>query len=160
MEPKIRGALGSDVKLNWEHADQELWVKTDAHPLEQALLHLVTHARQHMPADDTLTMSTARVQLTRSDLTHGDMTPGSYIQLRLQHAGDGIDDEAIGHVFEPYHPIKDGQKGDLTLATAYGILRQSGGCIDIASEKGKGCVWTILLPETAERPQAAARASA
>ena len=67
-----------------------------------------------------------------------------------------IDDEKLAHVFEPYHAVVEGQKGDLTLATAYGILRQSGGCIDVASEKGKGSEWTILLPETSERPQPAA----
>jgi PAS domain S-box-containing protein len=152
LEQKIRVALGH-VQLNWQRAEQELWVKTDAHPLEQALLHLVTHAPQHMPNGGSLTIRADRVELTRKELTHADMPPGAYIQLRLQDTGDGIDEETLAHVFEPYHPIHDGHKGDLSLATAYGILRQSGGCIDVASEKGKGCEWTILLPETAERPQ-------
>jgi PAS domain S-box-containing protein len=152
LEAKIRVALGH-VQLHWERADQELWVKTDAHPLEQALLHLVTHIRSHMPEGGTLTIRTARTQLARNELTHADMAPGAYIQLRLQHTGDGIDDGNLAHVFEPYHSVKEGQKGDLTLATAYGIVRQSGGCIDVSSEKGKGTEWTILLPETAERPQ-------
>ncbi len=156
LEPKIRTALGHDVQLQWEHANEELWVKSDPHPLEQALLHLVTHARGHMPSGGTLSMHAGRVQLTRQELTHADMAPGAYIQVQLLDTGDGIDDEALAHVFEPYHPIQEGHKGDLTLATAYGIMRQSGGCIDVASEKGHGCAWTILLPETQERPQHAA----
>jgi PAS domain S-box-containing protein len=156
LEPKIRTALGHDVQLQWEHASEELWVKTDPHPLEQALLHLVTHAKGHMPTGGTLTLRASRVQLTRKDLTHADMAPGAYIQLTLQDTGNGIDDESLPHVFEPYHPVTEGQKGDLTLATAYGIMRQSGGCIDVASQKGHSCEWTILLPETQERPQHAA----
>ena len=150
LDAKIRAALGY-VQLHWEYGQQEMWVKTDPHPLEQALLHMVTHAKAHMPNGGTLTIRTARVQLTRAELTHEDMAPGAYIQLRLTDTGDGIDDETLPHVFEPYRPIKEGQKGDLTLATAYGIIRQSGGCIDVASEKGKGSEWTILLPETSER---------
>lgn len=156
LEPKIRSALGHDVQLKWEHASEELWVKTDPHPLEQALLHLVTHVKGHMPGGGTLTMRSSRVQLTRRELAHADMTPGSYIQLTFQDTGVGIDDESLPHVFEPYHPVQEGQKGDLTLATAYGIMRQSGGCIDVSSEKGHGSEWTILLPETQERPQHAA----
>jgi PAS domain S-box-containing protein len=162
LESKIRVALGH-VQLQWERAGQELWVKTDPHPLEQALLHLVSHARQHMPDGGTLTIHTERVQLARGDLSHADMQPGAYIEVRLHDTSDGIDDEKLPHVFEPYHSVKDGVKGDLSLATAYGILRQSGGCIDVASQKGKGTDWTILLPETSERPQAQespARASA
>jgi signal transduction histidine kinase/transcriptional regulator with PAS, ATPase and Fis domain len=153
LEPKFQSVLGHEVRLQWQRTDGELWVKTDAHPLEQALMHVVTHARQHLPGGGTLTIHAERVQLTRKELTHIDMAPGAYIQITLHDTGDGIDDETIPHVFEPYHPIKDGQKGDLSLATAYGILRQSGGSIDVASEKGKGCQWTILLPETKERPQ-------
>ena len=153
LESKIRTALGHDVQLQWQRGNDELWVKTDAHPLEQALMHVVTHARHQMPTGGTLTITASRVQRTRQDLTHADMAPGTYIELRLHDNGAGISDETIPHVFEPYHPIVEGHKGDLSLATAYGILRQSGGCIDVASEKGHGCEWTILLPETSERPQ-------
>ncbi len=156
LETKFRVALGH-VQLAWQRAERELWVKTDAHPLEQALLHLVTHAKSHMPEGGTLTIHTARVQLGHADLAHADMAPGAYIRLTLQDTGAGIDDETLPHVFEPYHAIND-IKGDLSLATAYGIVRQSGGCIAASSEKGKGTAWTILLPETSERP--ALRASA
>jgi signal transduction histidine kinase len=152
LESKIHLVLGP-VQLQWERSEQELWVKTDPHPLEEAILHLVTHARLHMPQEGTLTIHTSQVELTRAELTHADMAPGAYIQLRLQDTGAGIDEETLPHVFEPYHPIHEGQKPDLALATAYGILRQSGGCIDVTSEKGKSSQWTILLPETAERPQ-------
>ena len=154
LESKIRVEL-EPVQLQWERSEQELWVKTDPHPLEQAILHLVTHARSHMPQGGTLTIRASRAQLTRAELTHADMAPGAYIQLRLQDTGAGIDEETLAHLFEPYHPIQEGQKPDLALATAYGILRQSGGCIDVTSEKGQGSQWTILLPETAERSKQA-----
>ena len=155
LEPKIRETLGQNVKLQWDYANQELWVKTDPHPLEQALMHVLTHARQHMPQGGTMTIHTSRVELSKKDLTHADMAPGPYIQMQLQDTSDGMDDETVAHVFEPYQPTREGQKGDLTLATAYGIVRQSGGCIEVDSRKGQGTEWTILLPSTDERPQAA-----
>jgi signal transduction histidine kinase len=161
LESKLQAALGHDVKLDWQAAGEELWVKTDPHPLEQAVLHIITHARQHMPGGGTLTVRAKHVELTQNDLTHADMSPGLYVQLSLEDTGAGIDNDKLAHVFEPYHPIADGHKGDLSLATAYGIVRQSGGTIEVASEPGVGTEWSILLPATDERPNAAAlRASA
>jgi signal transduction histidine kinase len=160
LEPKIRSVLGPNVQLQWQPGADELWIKTDAQPLEQALLLIVEHARQQMPGGGTLTVTARRSVLTRSELTHADMNPGAFVELRLHDSGAGINDETIPHLFEPYHPIREGQKGDLALATAYGILRQSGGCVDVRSEPGKGTDWTILLPESRERLAQPQRASA
>jgi hypothetical protein len=55
--------------------------------------------------------------LARAELRHADMPPGAYIQLRLQDIGAGINVETLTHLFEPYHPIQEGQKPDLALAT-------------------------------------------
>jgi signal transduction histidine kinase/PAS domain-containing protein len=159
LEPKIREALGANVQVQLDYANQELWTKTDPHPLEQALLHVLAHARQHMPQGGAMTIHTKRADLAVRDLSHADMKPGVYVELVLQDTGDGMDDETVAHVFEPYQPTKEGHKGDLTLATAYGIIRQSGGCIEVESTKGQGTAWTILLPSTTERPEAL-RASA
>lgn len=154
LEPKLRVALGH-VQLDWRRADQALWVKTDARPFEQALLHLVAHAKERMAAGGTLTIRTSRVQLSRSDLTHADMAPGAYIRVQLEDTGHAIDADVLPRVFEPYRSVNDGRKGDLSLATAYGIVRQSGGCIEVSSEPGKGATWSILVPETSERPHEA-----
>ncbi len=156
LESKMHVLLGHAIELDWHAEKDELWVKTDPHPLEQALLHIVNHARQHMPESGKLIVRAKRVQLTSHDLTHHDMPPGAYVQVRLEDTGAGIDGDKLTHIFEPYHPIADGHKGDLLLATAYGILRQNGGTIEVASEPGVGTEWTILLPETQERPHGAA----
>lgn len=156
LEPKIRAALGHDVQLVWERGNDALWVKTDPHPLEQALLHLVAHAKAQMPSGGTLTIRAGHAQLGRRDLSHTDMAPGDYVQVTLEDTGPAIADASLPHVFEPYHPVHDGHKGDLTLATAYGIVRQSGGTIEVESQEGQGSAWTVLLPETQDRPQQAA----
>jgi signal transduction histidine kinase len=113
-----------------------------------------------MPNSGSLTIRTQRVQLAKNELTRADMKPGNYVRIQLTDTGAAMDDESLAHVFEPYHSVIQGQKGDLALATAYGIVRQAGGCIEASSDDGKGTTWTILLPETNERPQAALRASA
>ena len=94
----------------------------------------------------------------------------------MRDAGDGIDEETLGQIFEPFFTTKDAAKGTgLGLATVYGIVKQSGGYVEVESEVGVGSAFRIYLhrvddarqhrPEPAlitpppdpDRPQAAKR---
>ncbi len=153
MEDKLKHALGYNIKLNLEPASESLWVKSDADPLEQAILHIMESLRHHMPTGGEVSILTERVKLGRDQLTHAEMAPGNYVRIRFTDTGKPMSDEARAHLFEPYQSLRDGHKGDLSLATAYGIIRQTGGCVDIESNRRDGNTWTLLLPETRERPQ-------
>jgi PAS domain S-box-containing protein len=158
LEAKIQAAVGRDVSVEWERASDKLWTKTDPDFLAQALLHLLAHLHECLPQGGKLTIRTAEVKVAVTDLKHAGMTPGNYAELRLHdHAGD-LDDNARQHFFEPYFAGKEGQKSDLSLATANGIIRQAGGFIDVESQPGAGTQIVLLLPATDERPAAATAA--
>jgi len=63
----------------------------------------------------------------------------------------GMSEETLAHLFEPFFTTKDQEKGaGLGLATAYGIIKQSGGSITVESELGKGSTFHVYLPRVGE----------
>ncbi len=61
--------------------------------------------------------------------------------------------EVLAHVFEPFYttrPLAEG--GGLGLASAYGIIRQLGGTVEVSSAPSAGTTVTVWLPADASQP--------
>jgi CheY-like chemotaxis protein len=108
-----------------------------------------------MPQGGRLTVETADVELDEEDARrHVEVRPGPHVLLTVTDTGRGISDEVRAHLFEPFFTTKGvGEGTGLGLSTAYGIVKQSGGHIEVDSAVGRGATFRIYLPRTEAVPQ-------
>ena len=152
----LRRMIGADVPVE-VHAEEELWkVRADRTQIEQVLMNLVINAKHALPA------SGGRVEIRAYNATiepddprrRNVMRPGRYICLAVTDNGCGMTEEVKARVFEPFFTTKDvGEGTGLGLATAFGIVKQSGGYIWVDSAPGAGSTFSVYLPpEAAQTP--------
>src|SRR5262249_48027192 len=136
-----------------------LHVKADPGQLEQVLVNLVVNARDAMPRGGRLTIATGGLRLTERDSRHPEARPGDWRVLQVTDTGTGMWAEVLEPRFEPFFTTKELGKGTgLGLSTVYGIVRQSGGWIEVDSTLGGGSVFTVFLPAAGEELTAAGAA--
>ena len=148
MEGMARQLLGDDVILSSEQ-DPEVWsVEVDPSQTEQILLNLLVNSRDAMPTGGEIVVKTRNLeQGPEQDGGKPVLAPGRYAVLSVVDTGHGIPPEFREKIFEPFFTTKaDMGSSGVGLATVYGIVRQNGGSISVASEPGKGTTIEIFLP--------------
>jgi two-component system cell cycle sensor histidine kinase/response regulator CckA len=122
--------------------------------VQQVVLNLCVNARDAMPDGGTITL---RVRRRRAGAPLDDGTigpPADWASLEVEDTGTGIPPEIRARIFEPFFTTKAEGKGTgLGLATVYGIVRQSGGFLDLDSEVGKGTVFRAQFPVPPDAPE-------
>ena len=162
MGAMLRRVVGEQIALQL-HLDPSLGdVIADPGQLEQVIANLGVNARDAMPGGGTLTLTTANVSGARLTTASPEGLPlgGPLVALSVGDTGTGMDDHVLAHLFEPFFTTKElGRGTGLGLATVYGIVRQSGGQIQVASRPGEGSTFTVFLPR-AEAPTGGSRTAA
>ncbi len=156
IEKLLRRLIGEDIELVIELDPGLGAVRADPSQIEQVLLNLGVNARDAMPDGGVLTLRTGNVEVkSREAVSALGLGEGAYVMLAIEDSGVGIDEEIRDQIFEPFFTTKSRSKGTgLGLATVYGIVRQSGGQIEVQSEPGRGSRFRILLPRVEGEPTA------
>jgi CheY-like chemotaxis protein len=149
-EKMLRRLIGEDVEVVVVKPATLGRVKADPGQIEQVLVNLAVNSRDAMPGGGRLTLELADLTLDAPFATsHDSIPPGRYVVVAVRDTGSGMDAETLGHLFEPFFTTKEKGKGTgLGLATVFGIVKQSGGYVDVASAPGAGTTFRVYLPRT------------
>lgn len=156
----LQRIIGEDVRLELHLHPTPLMTHADAGMLDQVLMNLAVNARDAMPKGGRLIIETTAREFSAAEAAALlDVKPGHYVGLSVSDTGCGIPPEILPRIFEPFFTTKEPGKGTgLGLATVFGIVKQHGGCIQVASEPGRGTTFEVYLPALAETAAAASEA--
>lgn len=162
MRPSLERLCGPGHQLVVAGGPEVGVVRADPLQLEQVLVALVANARDAMPAGGTI-----RIQLQRRDVESADALalgverPGRFAEVIVSDTGHGMDEHVRARLFEPFFTTKaEGQGAGLGLAMVYGVVRQLGGTVSVASARDRGTSVSVLLPLVVAEPVARARPTA
>ncbi|NLH46969.1 MAG: PAS domain S-box protein [Myxococcales bacterium] len=144
----LQRLIGEDIDLLFRPADDLGRILADPHKIEQVLINLAVNARDAMRGGGKLTIETANVEIDEDYCrVHLDAGLGQYVMFAISDNGCGMTAEVQQHLFEPFYTTKEkGEGTGLGLSMVYGIIRQSGGFINVYSEPNVGTTFKIFLP--------------
>jgi two-component system cell cycle sensor histidine kinase/response regulator CckA len=118
-------------------------VLVDESQLQQVLLNLLLNAHEAIPGAGTV-----EIACFSTSLADGRQA----VAIAVSDDGVGIAEEDVERIFEPFYTSNPRWKSGLGLASAFGIVRQAGGSIEVSSTLGVGSTFTVLLPAASEMP--------
>lgn len=126
-------------------------VVIDPSHLQQVLMNLVVNACDAMTTGGKLTIRTSNVDVALGSAHETEESAyfgaGMWVLLEVMDTGVGMNEDTLRHIFEPFFTTKDVGKGTgLGLSTVYGIVRQCGGIVRVASEPGAGSTFRVYFP--------------
>ncbi len=150
MEKMLKRLIGEDIQLKTDLDPVLVRVKADQGQIEQVILNLAVNARDAMPNGGELKLQTSNFHMDEEFVSRYPypVLVGDYVLLTVTDNGVGMDAATRARVFEPFFTTKEKGKGTgLGLSMVYGVVKQSGGYIDVASEPGAGAIFKIYLPK-------------
>jgi PAS domain S-box-containing protein len=160
MRRMLERLIGDSIELATV-LEAKRFAYSDQGQIEQVIMNLAINARDAMPEGGRLTLETRDATFDAPPATEpagkpggpAALTPGDYVMLAVTDTGTGIADSVMPHIFEPFFTTKSPGCGTgLGLSMVEGIVRQSGGAVDVTTRLGAGTRVSVYLPCTKTVP--------
>jgi PAS domain S-box-containing protein len=144
---RMFGRTKKEIKIHRD-LQPDLWtVNVDQGQIEQVALNLYVNAWQAMPGGGDLYLKTENIVLDESFVRPFKVQPGKYVKFYILDTGVGMDKKTLQRIFDPFYTTKEMSRGTgLGLASAYGIIKNHDGIIEVYSRPGQGARFEIYLP--------------
>ncbi len=146
----LHSSIPKSVEIRENISEHNTLVFADPTQIHQVVMNLCTNAYHAMRN----TGGILAVELVHREIHPDDekssnlqMTPGSYLLLKISDTGIGMERATLDRIFDPYFTTKESGEGTgLGLAVVHGIIKNHDGHITVYSEPGKGTSFHIYLP--------------
>ena len=150
MDTMLRRLIGPEIEFTISCDPAPVMVRADSNQIEQVVMNLSINARDAMPEGGRLVVRVDEVTIGSDDtaaLALVEGKSGRYARMSVSDTGTGMSEHTRAKLFEPFFTTKEEGKGTgLGLSIVYGIVKQSGGHIQVQSELGHGTTFYIYLP--------------
>src|SRR5690606_6045013 len=143
----LRRLVPEDVEMVTRLAPRLHAVSVDQTQIGQVLINLVVNARDAITNGGRIEIETANCDVPTGSGTHSRARSGRSVMLTVRDNGAGMAPDVMSRVFEPFFTTKQiGAGTGLGLSMVYGIVKQSGGDVEVTSERGVGSEFRVILP--------------
>ena len=147
----LKNTLPKNIEAELSLQEDLPLVKCDPTQVQQTIMNICLNAQDAMPDGGRIIVTTSLTEYDKMKAGRPDLiaSPGRYVCLSISDSGTGIEPEARDRIFDPFYTTKEVGKGSgLGLAMVYGILKSSGGYINVDSEVEQGTTFELFFPVT------------
>jgi CheY-like chemotaxis protein len=151
---RLQRLAGDEIRLGFS-LGPDIWpIHIDPSLFDQMLVNLAANARDAINGPGAIDISLANVSLPApAAASHGGLTAGDYVALRVSDTGTGIAQAALPRIFEPFFTTKPrGEGAGLGLSSVMGTVEQAGGHVEVEQTGSQGTTVLVLLPRSSSRP--------
>jgi signal transduction histidine kinase len=144
--PSIRNKLDAGTELITAINDESSKVDVDLIQIRMALLSIIKNTVEAIDKKGRVRISSQLVPWRQiPDNVSCELTPDDYICIGIEDNGNGMDDDTLRRLFEPFFSTKFTGRG-LSMASVLGIIKSHNGWVTVSSKAGQGTLVQIYLP--------------
>ena len=131
-----------------QQLEPALWpIEADCQQMEQVVMNIMLNAWQAIADMGRIVIKTENFEMAEGREHYQDARTGKCVKLTVRDSGIGMDDTVRKRAVEPFFTTKGlGQHRGLGLSSAYGIIANHNGFMDIDSIPESGTTISIYLP--------------
>lgn len=136
----LNNKINEKVKISLTLPEENYLIKIDPKQFENMINELVTNANHALPKGGEIRIKVDTEIISPKYAKKQELEQdGEYVVLTVEDNGIGMDKETLSHIFEPFFSTKgSGESLGLGMSVIYGIVKQSGGDIEVKSSPGNG----------------------
>lgn len=145
----IESILDKRISIKYKYKASNIWIKGDESQIENVIINLALNSRDALKNGGIIEIKVEDEKYYKDKImSHGEViSPGEYLKVSIEDDGEGMSQDTLSRIFEPYFSTKSKTKGTgLGLSVVFGTIKSHSGYINVESKENEGTIFEIYLP--------------